>query len=156
MKTPQGKYCCNGIYSKFTILQAVARGDHPQRHPARRVAHVFQNTKLFNGCYRQGLMIGGNPLKTQNCLVVGFGWVLGNGWVIFSKHKYPQGLMGEVFLGNERLWVLVAIVDYSAGIWWDFLIYMRSVDDSVMQDISACYDFLFAFAFLRAGKPLLR
>jgi hypothetical protein len=34
------------------------------------VLHVFQNTKLFNGCYRQGLMIGGNLLKQK--LLAGF------------------------------------------------------------------------------------
>lgn len=51
---------------------------------------------------------------------------------------------------------MVAMVDYSAGDLVDFLMYMRDVGGEIRQDASACYDFLFAFAFLRAGKPLLR
>ena len=38
-------------------------GYHPQDHPTKTATHVFSNTKLFNGFYRQGLMIGGSPLK---------------------------------------------------------------------------------------------
>ena len=50
----------------------------------------------------------------------------------------------------------MAILDYSAVDLWGFPVYMRSVGDGIWQDTSACYDFLFAFAFLRVGKPLLR
>ena len=72
--------------------------------------------------------------------------------------------MGVVFLGVKIfslvfglvIGVGVAVADYSAVDLWDFPVYMRGVGDGVRQDTSACYDFLFAFAFLRAGKPLLR
>ena len=46
------------------------------------------------------------------------------------------------------------MVDYLLGL-VDFFMYMRGVGDGIWQDTSACYDFLFTFVFLRAGKPLL-
>ena len=60
----------------FTLLQG---GYHPQYHPTKAVLHVHQNTKPFNGCYRQGLMIGGNALKHKYSLWLGIGYGLGGG-----------------------------------------------------------------------------
>ena len=67
-------------------------------------------------------------------------WGFGSGWVICSNTNILYGL--------DLVADCLGLVD--------FPMYMRGVGDGIWQDTSACYDFLFAFAFLRAGKPLLR
>ena len=72
--------------------------------------------------------------------------------------------MGVIFLGVKIfslefglvIGVGVAVANYSAVDLWDFPVCIHGVGDGIRQDTPACYDFLFAFAFLRAGKPLLR